>query len=162
SIDVVRKPRRDSLAVIRCTGELGAAAPGKRAECKRATQPPSTKNGRRGVIPRGIAPRTRPVINRKERARGAVVRRVEILLAGLLAVAAVHPFDAAAQPPRLSGVVLGVQDGGIAYMEDPQTGRVRAVRVGESVGDAEVVRIEADRVILQKGGDALEIRLSGG
>jgi hypothetical protein len=69
---------------------------------------------------------------------------------------------AEAEQLRLYGVVLGAEGGGVAYLGDPQTGRVRGFRVGEVVGNQQVVAIAADRVVLRDGSDTVELRLSGG
>jgi hypothetical protein len=94
--------------------------------------------------------------------RGPAALRVGIGLLGLLAVVAARPTGAQAPQLRLYGVVLGADGGGVAYMADPQTGRVRAFRVGDAVGDRRLVRIEADRVVVEDGGDRAEVRLAGG
>ena len=75
-----------------------------------------------------------------------------LILAG--AAAAVEPL------PPLYGVVLSAQDGA-AYLEDPVTGWVRAYRVGDTIGESQLVRIEPNRVILQRGGEQVEVRLAG-
>jgi hypothetical protein len=75
-----------------------------------------------------------------------------LVLAG--AAGAVEPL------PRLHGVVLSSQDSA-AYLEDPATGRVRAYRVGDTIGESQLVRIEPNRVILQRGGEQVEVPLAG-
>jgi hypothetical protein len=79
--------------------------------------------------------------------------------------AAQAPAPRAASPaegvaPRLIGVVIGQDGRGRAYLQDAQTGSVRAYEVGESVGDARVVSIEPDRVVLDRSGSRIDIRFS--
>jgi hypothetical protein len=62
--------------------------------------------------------------------------------------------------PRLTGVVLTAQ-GGAAYLEDPATGQVRAYRVGDVIGGLQLVRIEANRVVLHRGTEVVEVPLAG-
>jgi hypothetical protein len=62
--------------------------------------------------------------------------------------------------PRLIGVVIGQDGRGRAYLQDVQTGGVRAYEVGEAVGDARVVSIEPDRVVLDRSGSRIDIRFS--
>jgi hypothetical protein len=62
--------------------------------------------------------------------------------------------------PRLIGVVIGQDGRGRAYLQDAQTGSVRAYEVGEAVGDARVVAIEPDRVVLDRSGSRIDIRFS--
>jgi hypothetical protein len=59
----------------------------------------------------------------------------------------------------LHGVVLGLANGGQAFLEDPKTKKVTAYRVGDSVGDARVERIDTDRVVLRQGGEAFDVLL---
>jgi hypothetical protein len=62
--------------------------------------------------------------------------------------------------PRLIGVVIGQDGRGRAYLQDAQTGSVRAYEVGEAVGDARLVAIEPDRVVLDRSGSRIDIRFS--
>jgi type II secretory pathway component PulC len=75
------------------------------------------------------------------------------------------PAQPAASPaqdsaPRLIGVVIAQDGRGRAYLQDSRTGRVRGYEVGETVGDARVVAIEPDRVVLDRDGSRLDIRFS--
>jgi hypothetical protein len=79
--------------------------------------------------------------------------------------AAQTPAPRAASPaegagPRLIGVVIPQDGRGRAYLQDAQTGSVRAYEVGEAVGDARVVAIEPDRVVLDRSGSRIDIRFS--
>jgi hypothetical protein len=71
------------------------------------------------------------------------------------------PSPAEAGAPRLIGVVIAQDGRGRAYLQDPQTGGVRAYEVGEAVGDARVVAIEPDRVVLDRSGSRIDIRFGG-
>jgi hypothetical protein len=71
---------------------------------------------------------------------------------------AASPAEGAA--PRLIGVVIPQDGRGRAYLQDAQTGSVRAYEVGEAVGDARVVAIEPDRVVLDRSGSRIDIRFS--
>jgi hypothetical protein len=88
------------------------------------------------------------------------VKRVLIGLAGL-AFLGYHAALAHAEL-RLYGVVIGMDGGSVAYLDDAQTGRVRAFRVGDSVGESQLVRIDRDRVVLQREGETVEVHLGAG
>jgi Type II secretion system protein C len=75
------------------------------------------------------------------------------------------PAPGAATPaegatPRLIGVVIAQDGRGRAYLQDARTGGVRAYEVGEAVGDAQVVAIEPDRVVIDRSGSRIDIRFS--
>lgn len=72
---------------------------------------------------------------------------------------AAKPAPAPAPRPRLYGVVLGGQNGGRAYLEDPRTRRVFAYAIGDPVAESRLERIEADRVILRRGTEIFEVLL---
>jgi len=61
--------------------------------------------------------------------------------------------------PRLYGVVLGSQEGGRAYLEDPRTRKVFPYAVGDSVAESRLERIEIDRVVLRRGSETYEVLL---
>jgi hypothetical protein len=62
--------------------------------------------------------------------------------------------------PRLIGVVIAQDGRGRAYLQDTRTGGVRAYEVGEAIGDARVIAIEPDRVVLDRSGSRITIRFS--
>ncbi len=64
-----------------------------------------------------------------------------------------------APKPRLYGVVLGSRSGGLAYLEDPRTRKVFGYTVGDSVAESRLERIDADRVVMRRGGEVFEILL---
>ena len=72
---------------------------------------------------------------------------------------AASPTEAAT--PRLVGVVIAEDGRGRAYLQDGRTGSVRAYEVGEAVGDARVVAIEPDRVVLDRSGSRIDLRFGG-
>jgi hypothetical protein len=61
--------------------------------------------------------------------------------------------------PRLYGVVLLSEGRGRAYLEDVQRRRVFAYSVGDVVGDFRLEQIKADRVVLRRGGETVEVLL---
>jgi hypothetical protein len=70
-----------------------------------------------------------------------------------------EPPVAASPTPRLSGVVIGPGEAPQALLEDPQTGEVARYRVGDSVAGARVVAIRPDRVLIDRGGAMIELRV---
>jgi hypothetical protein len=58
-------------------------------------------------------------------------------------------------------VVIAEDGRGRAYLQDSRTGGVRAYEVGEAVGDARVVAIEPDRVVLDLSGTRVDVRFGG-
>jgi hypothetical protein len=58
-------------------------------------------------------------------------------------------------------VVIAEDGRGRAYLQDGRTGGVRAYEVGEAVGDARVVAIEPDRVVLDRSGSRIDVRFGG-
>jgi len=68
---------------------------------------------------------------------------------------------AAARPaprPLLHGVVLQ-HEGSLAYLEDPRTRRVHGYQVGDLIGDGRVAEILADRVVISRAGERIEVLL---
>ena len=60
--------------------------------------------------------------------------------------------------PVLYGLVLSDDAGlGLAYLEDPRTGRITGYRVGDSLANGRVERIERDRVLIRQGGELVEV-----
>jgi len=82
------------------------------------------------------------------------------LLLLVLGALAGSPAGSQEALPHLYGVVLTSGDS-TAYLDDPTTGRVRAYKVGDMVGASQLVRIEANRVILQRDGEPVEVVLAG-
>jgi len=67
---------------------------------------------------------------------------------------------AAALPnPSLHGVVLGDANTSVAYLQDPATKRVGGYHVGEPIAGGIVRAIDADRVVLERHGSRVEVRL---
>lgn len=66
--------------------------------------------------------------------------------------------SAPAARPRLYGVLLGV-DGGRAYLEDPRTRKIFAYKIGDSIADNRLEQIQADRVVMRRGGEVFEVLL---
>ena len=58
-------------------------------------------------------------------------------------------------------MVIAEDGRGRAYLQDGRTGSVRAYEVGEAVGDARVVAIEPDRVVLDRSGSRIDVRFGG-
>jgi hypothetical protein len=67
--------------------------------------------------------------------------------------------DAAPQArPVLYGLVLSDDPGlGLAYLEDPRTGRITGYRVGDPVASGRVERIERDRVLIRRADELVEV-----
>ena len=64
-----------------------------------------------------------------------------------------------APPPRLIGTVI-TEDGAKAYLEDSLTKTTRAVTVKESVGGFVVQEIKENSVILLKGEEKIEVKIT--
>lgn len=79
----------------------------------------------------------------------------------LLAQSPPAPALAQAQALRLVGVVVRDTGEALATIEDPRTGREAFYRVGDSVGEARLVRILEDRAVLAVAGTEVELRLAG-
>ena len=60
--------------------------------------------------------------------------------------------------PVLYGLVLSDDpELGLAYLEDPRTGRITGYRVGDSLAGGQVERIERDRVLIRRAGELVEV-----
>jgi type II secretory pathway component PulC len=70
--------------------------------------------------------------------------------------------DAAPQAKLvLYGLVLSDDPGlGLAYLEDPRTGRITGYRVGDPLAGGRVERIERDRVLIRRAGELVEVLLN--
>lgn len=69
------------------------------------------------------------------------------------------PVTPAAPPrPYLHGVVLR-REGSLAYLEDPRTRKVYAYRVGDVIGEGQVLEILEDRVVIARAGERIEVLL---
>lgn len=90
------------------------------------------------------------------------MRRIALILAGLVMLGIGWSAVAQSPPLRLYGVVIGAGDQAVAYLQDPGTGRVRGFRIGDSIGDGRVIGIEPDRVVVERGGETVQLRLGGG
>ena len=67
---------------------------------------------------------------------------------------------AAALPnPSLHGVVLGAANNSIAYLQDPTTKRVAGYQIGEQIAGGIIRAIDADRVVIERSGIRVDIRL---
>src|SRR5262249_42026661 len=88
--------------------------------------------------------------------RGGNMNWRVVLIAMIFTVAGLT--RATAQPPRLVGIVTA-STGDVAYLEDAATGTVRGYRVGEVIGEAELILIEPDRAVLQQGQEQIELVL---
>jgi hypothetical protein len=61
----------------------------------------------------------------------------------------------------LYGLILSDDAGlGLAYLEDPRTGRITGYRVGDSLANGRVERIERDRVLIRQGGELVEVLMN--
>ena len=49
---------------------------------------------------------------------------------------------------------------GLAYLEDPRTGRITGYRVGDPLPGGRVERIERDRVLIRQGGELVEVLMN--
>jgi len=61
--------------------------------------------------------------------------------------------------PRLYGIVMLADGQSRAFLEDVQRRRVFAYSVGDAVAGSRLERIEADRVVLSRGGESFEVLL---
>ena len=98
-----------------------------------------------------------------------MVSRISLVLIGRVMLAAGlvmlgTGWSAVAQSPplRLYGVVIGAGTQAVAYLQDPGTGRVRGFRIGDTIGDGRVIGIEPDRVVVQRDGETVQVRLGAG
>jgi len=66
---------------------------------------------------------------------------------------------AALTNPSLHGVVLGASNNPIAYLQDPTTKRVAGYQIGEQIAGGIIRAIEADRVVIERSGNRVDIRL---
>jgi len=66
---------------------------------------------------------------------------------------------AALTNPSLQGVVLGASNNPIAYLQDPTTKRVAGYQIGEQIAGGIIRAIEADRVVIERSGNRVDIRL---
>jgi len=61
--------------------------------------------------------------------------------------------------PSLHGVVLGTANNPVAYLQDPATKRVAGYQIGDPVAGGIVRAIDADRVVIERYGNRVDIRL---
>lgn len=62
---------------------------------------------------------------------------------------------------RLVGIIVRDSGEALATIEEPRTGRQTFYRVGDTVGEARLLRILEDRAVLVVGGTEVELRLAG-
>ena len=106
-----------------------------------------------------------PVAARSSGAATGVIAERNLFSPGRREVAPEPPRTAmvpAAPPapkPRLYGVVIRPDGRSRAFLEDGQRNRVFAYAVGDAVAGGRIERIEPDRVVLNRGGETLEVLL---
>ena len=61
--------------------------------------------------------------------------------------------------PSLYGVVLGATNNSVAYLQDPATKRVGGYHIGEPIAGGIIRAIDADRIVLERHGNRVEVRL---
>jgi type II secretory pathway component PulC len=107
--------------------------------------------------------RPRPASRASRRSLPAALCALVLLLLPHALPAQTVPAVPPAQPLALRLVGIVVRDGGeaLATIEEPRTGRQTFYRVGDTVGEARLVRILEDRAVLVVGGTEVELRLAG-
>ena len=80
-----------------------------------------------------------------------------VLVLSLLLTAS--PILASGDQPILRGIVLVEGGHRRAYFEDPRTGTITGYVLWDTVGDRRIERIQADRVVLRRGNELVQMRL---
>lgn len=73
----------------------------------------------------------------------------------VLAAASTLPSDASL--PILRGIAFVEGDDPRVYLEDPRTGIVTVYRLGDTVGESHIERVQRDRVTLRRGDDVVHL-----